>query len=198
MSLPSPDSLILVAVMPRRRDLEIARLLGWYRIRFKSAPKVLEADYIAFYQTDDFGRDHRWQIEYFAELRGHELVTRSELFRDEPEHPRANEEYVKLAIGPLELLPEPIRAGNWKRITFLYTTGAQLSAARELRDLVVGTEERAGLWRILRERAMQGGRYKAEDLSDLVLDPALTILLGGLWSGGAPTEVQPPPQDPQK
>ena len=198
MSFPSPDSLILVAVMPERRDLEIARLLGWYRIRFKSAPKVLETDYIAFYQTGAFGRDHRWQIEFFAELRGHELVMRRELFRDEPEHPRANEEYVKLALGPLQSLPEPIRAGIWKRITFLYTTGALLSSARELGDLVVGTEERAGLWRILRERAILGGRYRAEDLSDLVLDPALTILLGGLWSGGAPIDVQPPPENSQK
>ena len=192
MSLPLPDSLILVAVMPERRDLEIARLLGWYRIRFKSAPKVLEADYVAFYQTSAFGADHRSQIESFAELRGHELVTRRELFRDEPDHPRANEEYFKLALGPLQSLPDPIRAGSWKRVTFLYTTGKLFCTAREMRDLVVGSEERAGLWRILRERAIQGGRYNAGDLTELALDPALAILLGGLWSGGGPTDVGPP------
>ena len=181
MSLLSPDSLILVAVMPGRRDLEIARLLGWYRIRFKSAPKVLEADTIAFYQTGAFGLDHRWQIEFYAELRGHELVTRRDLFRDEPDHPRANEEYFKLALGPLQPLPEPIRAESWKRLTFLYTTGALFGAARELRDLVVRSEDRAGFWRILRERALQTGRYQAEDLTQLALDPALAALLGGLF-----------------
>jgi hypothetical protein len=192
MSLPTPDSLILVAVMPDRRDLEIARLLGWYRIRFKSAPKVLEADFVAFYQTGAFGPDHRWRIESFSELRGHELVTRRELFRDEPDHPRANEEYYKLALGPLQSLPEPILAKSWKRLTFLYTTGALFSMARELPDLVAGSEERAGLWRILRERALQGGHYKADDLGDLDLDPALLALMGGLWSGGGPATLKPP------
>ncbi len=178
--LPEPEALILVAVMPERRDLEIARLLGWYRIRFKSAPKVVAADYIAFYQTGDFGEAHRWQIESFAELRGHELVTRRELFRDDPDHPRAAEEYFKLSLGPLQLLDRPIRAGSWKRLTFLYTTGRHFAAASELRDLVVHSEERAGLWRILRERALRGGRYQAEQLPELPLDPLLAALLGGL------------------
>jgi hypothetical protein len=192
MSLPTPDSLILVAVMPERRDLEIARLLGWYRIRFKSAPKVLEADFVAFYQTGAFGPEHRWRIESFSELRGHELVTRRELFRDEPDHPRAHEEYYKLALGPLQPLAEPILAKSWKRLTFLYTTGALFNSARELHDLVVGAEERTGLWRILRERALQAGRYKAEDLGEFDLDPALLALLGGLYSGGGPTDLKLP------
>ena len=94
---PPPESLVLVAVMPELRDLEIARLLGWYRIRLKSAPKVLEVDTLAFYQTGAFGSQHGGRIEHFAALRGHELVTRSTLFRDEPDHPRANEEYYKLS-----------------------------------------------------------------------------------------------------
>ncbi|MCX6066007.1 MAG: hypothetical protein NT121_09660 [Chloroflexi bacterium] len=46
----SPTSLILVCLIPTPRDLEIARLLGWYRIPFRSAPKVVAVDYLAFYQ----------------------------------------------------------------------------------------------------------------------------------------------------
>jgi hypothetical protein len=46
-----PTSLILVAVLNNPRDLEIARLLGWYRIPLRSAPKVIAVDYLAFYQT---------------------------------------------------------------------------------------------------------------------------------------------------
>ena len=39
MPLPlSPTSLILVVLMNDPRDLEIARLLGWYRIPLRSAP----------------------------------------------------------------------------------------------------------------------------------------------------------------
>jgi hypothetical protein len=176
----APDALVLVAVMPERRDLEIARLLGWYRIRLKSAPKVLEVDYVAFYQTGDFGTEHGGRIEHYAALKGHELVTRRELFRDEPDHPHAGEEYFKLALGPLQSLPQAIPAGKWKRLTFLYTIGECFHQARSMDDLVVRSEERAGLWRVLRERALQSGQYRAEDLPELALEPALLALLGGL------------------
>lgn len=180
---PSPDALVLVAVMPAVRDLEIARLLGWYRIRLKSAPKVIEVDYLAFYQPAAFGRQHGGLIESYAALRGHELVTRATLFRDEPHHPRAQEEYYKLSLGPLQALPQAIPAGKWKRMTFLYTTGARLSAARDFHDLVVQEEERAGLWRVLRERALQSGQYQVGDLPERALDPLLLEMLGGLLAG---------------
>ncbi len=166
--------------MPDRRDLEIARLLGWYRIRFKSAPKVLEVDYVAFYQTGAFGEEHGGQIEYYANLRGHELLTRRDLFHDEPDHPRASEEYFKLSLGPLQTLQHPIPTGKWKRITFLYTTGERLTRAQQVDDLVVRSEERAGLWRTLRERALQTGLYRAEELPELAIDPLLLAMLGGL------------------
>ena len=54
-SFPPDSALILVAIMPARRDLEIARLLGWYRIPLRSAPKVVNVDYLAFYQASAFG-----------------------------------------------------------------------------------------------------------------------------------------------
>ncbi len=152
-----PESaLILVCVLPEQRDMDIARLLGWYRIPLKSAPKVVDVDYLAFYQTGSFGVRHRWKIEYFSPVRGHELVTRAELFHDEQSHPRANEEYFKITIGPLEGLSHPINAGNWKRITFLYTTGNLLNSAYTINDLVVQTEQRKFLWQSLRERYLSG------------------------------------------
>jgi hypothetical protein len=92
----SPDSLILVCYLPATKDLDFARMLGWYRIPLKSAPKVIEVDYLAFYQGNNFGEQHRWQVEYIAEYRGHELTTRGELLREESDHPRAKEEYYKV------------------------------------------------------------------------------------------------------
>ena len=145
------------ALIPHPRDLEIARLLGWYRIPLRSAPKVVNVDYLAFYQAAAFGEAHRWQIETIAEVRGHELTTRAELLRDEPDHPRAREEYYKIQLGALETLPRPIPARRWRRITFLYTTGALLREARTINDLVVRSEERDILWRSLRERALNAG-----------------------------------------
>lgn len=178
--LISPDALVLVAVTPTPTDLEIARVLGWYRIPLRRAPKVLSVDYLAFYQTGAFGEQHRWRVEFVAEVRGHELTTRKDLFKNETNHPRANEEYYKLALGNLQTLPTQIVAAKWKRLTFLYSTGQRLMEAQTLNELVVHAEERQVLWRSLRERALRSGKYKSHDLPELALDPQLLALLGGL------------------
>jgi hypothetical protein len=176
-----PESaLILVAILPDQRDFDIARLFGWYRIPLKSAPKVISVDYLAFYQTRAFGEASRWQIAYVAEILGHELTTRRDLLRDEPDHPRAHEEYFKIQIGPLQRLENPIPAGGWKRITFFYTTGQQFSTANTINDLVVkAQDEREVLWHTLRERAVRANEYRAQELPDHVIDPIILALLGG-------------------
>jgi hypothetical protein len=175
---PSPSSLILVGVMPQPRDLEIARVLGWYRIPLRFAPKVVNVDYLAFYQTAAFGEDYRWQIRFFASVRGNELTTRAELFRDQPDHPRANEEYYKIQLGPIQELARPIMADKWKRITFLYTTGELFACARTGNDLVIRSEERQVLWRSLRERAAISGQYQTQEISNFEIDPAFLAMLG--------------------
>jgi hypothetical protein len=174
----SPTSLVLVCLLPTPRDLEIARLLGWYRIPLRTAPKVVAVDYLAFYQPSAF-EARGGQIEFVAEVRGHELTTRSELLKDEADHPRAKEEYYKIQLGGLERLPQPIVADKWKRLTFLYTTGEYLLNAKLLNDLVVQNEEREILWKSLRERAENEQLYKV-DLPDANIDPALLVLLLGI------------------
>ena len=172
------EALILVAILPSPRDLEIARLLGWYRIPLRRAPKVVDVDYLAFYQTAAFGEEHRWRIEWLAPVRGQELTTRLELFRDEADHPRAAEEYYKLQIGPLQPLSKPIEAGRWHRITFLYTTGANLSKAGTIQDLVVRDDQRDLLWRSLRERLSKPNSYNTGGaLPPIELDVDLEVLL---------------------
>jgi len=175
----SPASLILVAVLKEPRDLEIARLLGWYRIPLRTAPKVIAVDYLAFYQTSAFG-DEKWQISIVAPVRGHELVTRSELLREEADHPRASEEYYKIQLGPLEQLPQPIPAARWRRITFLYTTGEYLLKAKTVDDLVVHSEERQTLWKSLHERASQAQTYGSPPLPEADLPPEVLVLLLGI------------------
>jgi hypothetical protein len=155
----TPAALILVCLLPTPRDLDIARLLGWYRIPFRSAPKVVAVDNLAFYQPGSFGNESG-RIEWTAEVRGHELTTRAELLKDESDHPRAREEYYKIQIGALERLPHPVVAEKWKRLSFLYTTGEYLIKARTLNDLVVRSDERTLLWQSLRERALNDQLYK--------------------------------------
>lgn len=177
--LPSSTSLILVAVMPDRRDLDIARMLGWYRIPLRSAPKVVAVDYLAFYQTAAF-EDEKWRIQWVAEVRGHELATRAELLQDEPNHPHARQEYYKIQLGPLQPLPRPILADNWRRVTFFYTTGEYLNRALTLHDLIVAEEQRPILWQALHERACQEGLYQAAEMPKMNLDPILLATLLGL------------------
>ena len=177
--LPLPTALILVAILNDPRDLEIARILGWYRIPLRSAPKVVAVDYLAFYQTAAFG-DEKWRIQYVAPVRGYELTTRAELLQDEPDHPHAHHEYYKIQLGPLDSLPEPIPADKWRRITFLYTTGEYLLRARSVNDLVVADEERSLLWQALRERAGQNQEYRTDDSLSIELEPEILAAFLGI------------------
>jgi len=184
----TPVSLVLVCLLPTPRDLELARLLGWYRIPFRAAPKVVAVDYLAFYQPASFGAQGG-QIQYVAEVKGHELTTRAELLRDEPEHPRAREEYFKIQLGALEKLKAPIKAEKWRRITFLYTTGEYLLNAKTLNELVVNSDERQLLWQSLRERAENKQLYKT-DLPEVELPPDVLIALLGIKEMQTPYDAK--------
>jgi len=141
-------------------------------------PKVVAVDRLAFYQPGTFG-ESGGQIEFMAPVRGYELTTRAELLRDEPEHPRAREEYFKIQLGPLERLAHPVSAEKWRRLTFLYTTGEYLLKARSLNDLVVQSDERQLLWQSLRERATPGQTYQV-DLPEAEIPPEVLAALLGL------------------
>jgi len=133
MMIP-PDARVLVCLVNAPRDLEIARWDHWYRIPVKHAPGDYLADYLAFYLTEKFG-DEKWAIHEYAQVRGHELVRRLDLFPDEPNHPRAHEPYYKMQLGPLQRLPRPIPSLKWRRITFIQTTGDRLVNALEIGEL---------------------------------------------------------------
>lgn len=184
----APTSLILVCLLPTPRDLEIARLLGWYRIPLRTSPKVVAVDYLAFYQPAAFG-ERGGQIEFVAPVRGHELTTRGELLKDEVDHPRAREEYYKIQIGALEKLSQPITADKWKRLTFLYTTGEYLLNAKTLNDLVVDGDERPLLWQSLRERAENAQLYTV-DLPEADIPPEVLIALLGIKEMEASYDVK--------
>lgn len=75
-------------------------------------------------------------------------------------------------------LPHPIVAGKWRRITFLYTTGEYLLAAKTINVLVVHTEERQRLWKALRERATKEQSYM--EMPEMDLDPKILAMVLGL------------------
>lgn len=138
----APDARILVCLINAPRDLEIARWDHWYRIPVKHAPTDYLADILAFYLTAPFG-DEKWAIHEYAHVRGHELVRRVDLFPDQPGHPRANDLYYKMQLGPLQRLSRPIPSLKWRRITFLQTTGDRFLNALDVSELVESSTDGA-------------------------------------------------------
>jgi hypothetical protein len=143
--LIEPDARVLVCLINKPRDLEIARWDHWYRIPVMHAPADFLADVIAFYLTSAFG-DEKWSVHEYARVRGHELVKRADLFPDQPDHARANDLYYKMQLGPLQRLVRPIPSLKWRRISFIETTGDRFLNALEISELV---ETRSGADRFL-------------------------------------------------
>jgi hypothetical protein len=56
-----------------------------------------ECNYL-HYLTKPFGVD-AFSIRWYAQVRGHKLVTRRDLLPDEPDRPRAEQRYYKLQLG---------------------------------------------------------------------------------------------------
>jgi hypothetical protein len=146
---PGTGERVLVAVMNRPRDLEIAREQHWYRIPVKRAPRRVGADYLALYLTGAFPPDQRHQISLYAPIRAYRLATRVELLPGEPDHPRARERYFQVEIGPLQQLAHPIPSHRLRRITFIPTSLQRLLDAREIRDLWERGRRQDELWTAL-------------------------------------------------
>lgn len=121
---------VLVSVLKTPRDLEILKTQGWYRIPLAYVPKK-PFRYVAFYQPASFGRDGK-RIAHFGPIKTQEVVKRIDLLPDEPNHPRAQNDYLKITLEQLVTLPYPIRNIIPRRVTFGFTTLARLLAAREL------------------------------------------------------------------
>jgi hypothetical protein len=131
---PEDTARVLVAVVTRPRDLAIAREEGWYRVPLAHLPRQLAADYLALYQTAAFGVE-RWAVRHYAPIRRYRLALRRELLPEEAAHPRANERYYRIEIGPLWALERPIPARRIRRVVFIATTFGQLRLARDVREL---------------------------------------------------------------
>jgi hypothetical protein len=177
---------VLVAIMNNRRDFEVARDEGWYRIPQKHAPQsTTEAAALAFYFTKAFGEEDRWSIRWYAPVRGHELVRRRDLFPDEPDHPRAGEAYFKLQLGPLMQLELPIYSLRWRRVTFIETSWDRFTAAEEVNDLYASgadglfiTLKDEGFWPEREFEIREGGAVYTVDLAIPCQEGIVAIAVG--------------------
>ncbi len=173
-----PSDRVLVGIMNSRRDFRIARDEGWYRIPKRHAPQsTTEAVVVAFYFTKPFG-DERWAIHYYAPVEGHELVRRRDLLADECDHPRADDPYYKLQLGPVMKLDDPIPSLRWRRVTFIESTWDRFTAAEEINDLYATGAD--GLYVTLKEEELHPERefLICEGDTDYVLDLAIPCRQG--------------------
>lgn len=180
-----PEDRVLVAVMNDPRDFAIARDQGWYRIPVRHAPpSTAEAAVLAFYFTKAFGPEG-WAIHWYAPVRGHELVRRRDLLPDEPHHPRADDLYYKLQLGPLVRRERPIPSLRWRRITFIETSWDRFVAAQEINDLYASGAD--GLFVTLKEAGLRpereyvlrdGGATYTVDLAIPCRDGWVAIVVG--------------------
>jgi hypothetical protein len=147
---------VLVAVMNNQEDLRRVVEEGWYRIPQRRAPRRIGADYLAFYQTGAFGdSQERHTVTYYAPTRRYQLLTRGEMMPDEADHPRADDYYFRIEVGPLERLEKPVPSATLRRITFIHTTLAQLFDADDVRELYQQDAPFDRLWQALRDARLR-------------------------------------------
>ena len=99
----------------------------------KYAPKR-KAHFLALYQTRTFGKEGKC-INYYAPIKYSSIISRRGLLPEEKSHPRANQPYYKLQLGPLKQLPRKVRNRSRRRINFGFTTLGKLFKSREISRL---------------------------------------------------------------
>jgi hypothetical protein len=128
---------VLVVLINNETDWRRVGDEGWYRIPLRHAPRPVAASYLAFYQSRAFGPD-AFRVRYYAPVLRYRILTRVELLPLEPNHPRAQERYYHIALGPVQELEAPIPSRRLRRITFIPTTLRRLHEAHEINDLWLG------------------------------------------------------------
>lgn len=127
------NQIVLVGVLKNKRDLDILLTENWYRIPKASAPRR-QFNYLAFYQPALFGRRGK-RIRYYARVLSYQTIKRRELLPDEPNHPRADDDYFRIRLGKIQKLLRPIRNIIPRRISFGFTTLCRLLKSKDILQL---------------------------------------------------------------
>ena len=127
------DDRVLVGVLNRKKDFEIARRQLWYRIPQRRLPRGLNAEYIAFFLSGGVFRERSGTIAYFARVTGLELARRRDLLPGEDQ--RAADIYFKLQFRSLVAKDPPIANTPARSISFIRTTWDRFISAETIADL---------------------------------------------------------------
>ncbi len=150
----------LVVVVNNALDWQRVVGEGWYRIPLRHAPNPVAAEVLAFYLTRRCG-DLAWHVHYYAQVRQYRLLRRRELLPAEVPHPRADEWYYRIEVGPLQSLVHPLPSRQLRRITFIPTTLEQLQSATDVAELWLTDDEEAALRTYFPDAALKATRRLA-------------------------------------
>ena len=185
---PKPHPLrgeVLVALLARPLDLTYARERHWYRIPVESVEKFLKRrwppKWLALYQTRAFGAE-AYAVNYYAHVENISIVTRRELFPDEPNDKKAEQHYYKLALGELQRWTPPILSRRLRRIVFIPTTMEKFMNAVEINDLYDESPLEDKLWAAMKRLGIHAERqdYVRAGKNDYALDFAIYCANGNI------------------
>ena len=149
----------LVGIVPRKNLWSVIQNQRWYHIPVKSAPhNVLGVEYVAFYFPSVFGEKLKYQVIYYAPVLNIDIVKRIQLFPDEDNHPRKNEDYYQFHLGRIKNLPQPIPSKRWRRIVHIPTSLQRLLTAKEINDLYDTSPLEEKMYKALKKRGINPER----------------------------------------
>lgn len=123
----------MVCILKDKRDLRILLQEKWYRIPMVFLPRR-KFTHLAFYQPAEFGRFGK-RIQYYARVLNRKTVKRIDLLPKEKNHPRANDDYLKIEVAWIKKLARPIKNVIPRRVTFGFTTLKSLLKAGDILEL---------------------------------------------------------------
>lgn len=127
------DDRVLVGVVKRKKDLEIARQRHWYRIPRRQMPLGIQAEYIALFLSASAFGAQGGAVAAFARITGVELARRRDLLPAERSRP--DEHYYKVQFRRLIEKDPPIANEPQRAFSFIRTTWDRFISADCIPDL---------------------------------------------------------------
>lgn len=170
---------VLIAYLPSAEDLKILYKKRWYRIPVdtKLVPSMIKEKkikLIAFYQPRAF-EDDAFAVRFYGKVRDIDVVSRKELFPNEPGNEKFDKQYYKIKIDKLYRLPQPIKSLRHRRILFITTTFGRFKKAKEINDLFYESPLEEILWRRFKLNKLYAERQFLETVKNknFILDFAV-------------------------
>jgi very-short-patch-repair endonuclease len=148
---------VLVAVINQQRDFEILSREGWYRIPTDVAQGRWRPEWLALYQTAEFGHEGK-AVNYYGRVESISEVGRRDLFPEEPTNAKSWRRYYKLQLNSVIRLEKPIPLLRPRPIAFIPSTLDRLFTATQINDLWHGSPLEDRLWQELKRLQIDAER----------------------------------------